>query len=168
MERATPAQLDLHLVLDNASTHKSPIIQRWLLSRPHVHLHSPPPRLPGSTSSGANSRFSPPARSSAGASAPPVRWRTRCGHTSQRTTLRPNHSCGPRQRTRSCNLLRNFACVLLTHTTSPLKITPRAIQEKIRRGRVVVSYIYIEGPRVTKPKRASAFRRLPLPNLSIR
>lgn len=42
VERATPAQLDLHLVLDNASTHKSPIIQRWLLKHPRVHLHFTP------------------------------------------------------------------------------------------------------------------------------
>lgn len=41
VERATPAQLDLHLVLDNASTHKSPI-QRWLLRHPRVHLHFRP------------------------------------------------------------------------------------------------------------------------------
>jgi transposase len=42
VERATPAELDLHLVLDNASTHKSPIIQRWLLRHPRVHLHFTP------------------------------------------------------------------------------------------------------------------------------
>ncbi|WP_053844942.1 IS630 family transposase [Paracidovorax avenae] len=42
VERATPAHLDLHLVLDNASTHKSPIIQRWLLRHPRVHLHFTP------------------------------------------------------------------------------------------------------------------------------
>jgi hypothetical protein len=41
-ERATPAELDLHLVLNNASTHKSPIIQRWLLRHPRVHLHFTP------------------------------------------------------------------------------------------------------------------------------
>ena len=42
VEHATPAELDLHLVLDNASTHKSPIIQRWLLRHPRVHLHFTP------------------------------------------------------------------------------------------------------------------------------
>jgi transposase len=39
---ATPTELDLHLVLDNASTHKSPIIRRWLLRHPRVHLHFTP------------------------------------------------------------------------------------------------------------------------------
>lgn len=42
VERATPAELELHLVLDNASTHKSLIIQRWLLRHPRVHLHFTP------------------------------------------------------------------------------------------------------------------------------
>lgn len=42
IERATPAELQLHLVLDNASTHKSPIIKRWLLRHPRVHLHFTP------------------------------------------------------------------------------------------------------------------------------
>ena len=42
VERATPVEFDLHLVLDNASTHKSPIIQRWLLRHPRVHLHFTP------------------------------------------------------------------------------------------------------------------------------
>jgi transposase len=42
VERATPGELDLHLVLDNASTHKSLIIQRWLLRHPRVHLHFTP------------------------------------------------------------------------------------------------------------------------------
>lgn len=40
IERATPAELQLHLVLDNASTHKSPIIKRWLLRHPRVSWSS--------------------------------------------------------------------------------------------------------------------------------
>ena len=39
---ATPTELELHLVLDNASTHKSPLIQRWLVRHPRVHLHFTP------------------------------------------------------------------------------------------------------------------------------
>lgn len=38
----TPPELDLHLVLDNASTHKTPLIHRWLLQHPRVHLHFTP------------------------------------------------------------------------------------------------------------------------------
>lgn len=42
MDANTPASLDLHLILDNSSTHKTPLIQRWLLRRPRVHLHFTP------------------------------------------------------------------------------------------------------------------------------
>ncbi|HWC01214.1 MAG TPA: transposase, partial [Methylomirabilota bacterium] len=32
-------ELDLHLIVDNSSTHKSPPVQRWLTRHPRVHLH---------------------------------------------------------------------------------------------------------------------------------
>jgi transposase len=37
-----PAHLDVHLILDNYSTHKTPDIQRWLLRHPRFHLHFTP------------------------------------------------------------------------------------------------------------------------------
>jgi len=42
IEAAVPADLDVHLVLDNYGTHKSPIIQRWLAKRPRFILHFTP------------------------------------------------------------------------------------------------------------------------------
>ena len=39
---ATPANLDLHLILDNYGTHKTPLIQRWLVRHPRYHLHFTP------------------------------------------------------------------------------------------------------------------------------
>ena len=33
---------DLHLILDNASTHKHPAVKRWLARRPRFHLHFTP------------------------------------------------------------------------------------------------------------------------------
>jgi transposase len=42
IDRSVPPELDLHLVLDNASTHKAPTIQRWLAKRPRYHLHFTP------------------------------------------------------------------------------------------------------------------------------
>lgn len=42
IEANVPPELDVHLVLDNSSTHKSPPIQRWLAKRPHYHLHFTP------------------------------------------------------------------------------------------------------------------------------
>jgi transposase len=37
-----PADLDVHLVLDNYSTHKTPAIKRWLAAHPRFHLHFTP------------------------------------------------------------------------------------------------------------------------------
>jgi transposase len=37
-----PAALDVHLILDNYGTHKTPRIQRWLLRHPRFHLHFTP------------------------------------------------------------------------------------------------------------------------------
>jgi transposase len=42
IDRQVPAQLDVHLVLDNSSTHKTPKIQRWLAAHPRFHLHFTP------------------------------------------------------------------------------------------------------------------------------
>jgi transposase len=39
---AVPAELDVHLILDNYATHKTPLIQRWLAKRPRYHLHFTP------------------------------------------------------------------------------------------------------------------------------
>lgn len=38
----TPSELDLHLVLDNYGTHKTPAIHRWLARHPRFHLHFTP------------------------------------------------------------------------------------------------------------------------------
>src|SRR3954447_16804440 len=37
-----PDDLEVHLVLDNYGTHKTPLIQRWLLRHPRFHLHFTP------------------------------------------------------------------------------------------------------------------------------
>jgi transposase len=42
VEAATPAQLDVHLILDNYGTHKTPLIRRWLVRHPRYHLHFTP------------------------------------------------------------------------------------------------------------------------------
>lgn len=42
IDAAVPEELDVHLILDNYSTHKTPAIQRWLLRHPHFHLHFTP------------------------------------------------------------------------------------------------------------------------------
>lgn len=42
IEQSTPSELDLHLIVDNFSTHKSPSVQRWLQRHPRVHFHFTP------------------------------------------------------------------------------------------------------------------------------
>lgn len=42
IDASVPHHLDVHLVLDNSSTHKTPAIHRWLLKRPRFHLHFTP------------------------------------------------------------------------------------------------------------------------------
>ena len=42
IEAHVPADLDVHLVMDNYATHKTPAIQRWLAKRPHWHVHFTP------------------------------------------------------------------------------------------------------------------------------
>ena len=42
IDRGVPSGLEVHLVLDNASTHKAPLIRRWLAKRPRYHLHFTP------------------------------------------------------------------------------------------------------------------------------
>jgi len=42
LDREVPADLAVHLVLDNASTHKTPLIKRWLLAHPRFVLHFTP------------------------------------------------------------------------------------------------------------------------------
>jgi transposase len=42
LDREVPAELDVHVVLDNSSTHKTPAIQKWLLAHPRFALHFTP------------------------------------------------------------------------------------------------------------------------------
>jgi transposase len=42
IDEAVPRELHVHLVIDNYSTHKSPLIRNWLLKRPRFHVHFTP------------------------------------------------------------------------------------------------------------------------------
>jgi hypothetical protein len=39
IDRAVPGELDVHLVMDNYATHKTPMIRNWLAKRPRYHVH---------------------------------------------------------------------------------------------------------------------------------
>ncbi len=42
IDHEVPAELDVHLILDNYATHKTPAIHTWLVKHPRFHLHFVP------------------------------------------------------------------------------------------------------------------------------
>ena len=42
IDQRTPADLDLHLVVDNYATHKHPTVKAWLAEHPRFHMHFTP------------------------------------------------------------------------------------------------------------------------------
>lgn len=42
IDKAVPAELEVHLKYDNLATHKTETIRRWLIRHPRFHLHFPP------------------------------------------------------------------------------------------------------------------------------
>jgi transposase len=42
IDKAVPADLDVHLICDNYGTHKTPIIKAWLARHPRFHMHFTP------------------------------------------------------------------------------------------------------------------------------
>jgi putative transposase len=42
IDASVPAEIDVHVVLDNYATHKTPAIKAWLAKRPRFHLHFTP------------------------------------------------------------------------------------------------------------------------------
>lgn len=42
IDRETPADLQLHLIVDNYATHKHPVVKRWLARHPRIHQHFTP------------------------------------------------------------------------------------------------------------------------------
>ena len=42
IDKSVPADLEIHLVVDNYATHKHPKVKRWLAMRPRYHVHFTP------------------------------------------------------------------------------------------------------------------------------
>lgn len=42
IDQQVPEELDVHLIMDNYATHKTPAIRRWLARRPRFHVHFDP------------------------------------------------------------------------------------------------------------------------------
>jgi len=117
LDAEVPPELDVHLILDNYATHKTPAIRRWLARHPRFHLHFTPPGPRGSTRSSASSPSSPPSACAAAATA---RWWP-CGATSASGwrcgTRTPDPSPGPRRRMKSSPASLRIACESLTQDT---------------------------------------------------
>jgi DDE superfamily endonuclease len=98
---AVPHRLDVHLMVDNASTHKTPLIHRcW----PGIHAftstsHRPAAR--GSTSSSAGLLRSRRSRSVPASIAARASWKPPFAATSNSRMSARGRSCGPRRPTKS-------------------------------------------------------------------
>ena len=42
IDAAVPRHLDVHLIMDNYGTHKTPLIRNWFAKRPRCHVHFTP------------------------------------------------------------------------------------------------------------------------------
>ena len=42
VDATAPADVEVHVILDNYATHKTPAVHRWLAKRPRYHLHFTP------------------------------------------------------------------------------------------------------------------------------
>jgi hypothetical protein len=42
VDERVPEKLQVHLIVDNYSTHKTPMIHRWLARHPRFHVHFTP------------------------------------------------------------------------------------------------------------------------------
>jgi transposase len=42
IDQSVPADLDVHLIVDNYGTHKTELVRRWLAKRPRFHVHFTP------------------------------------------------------------------------------------------------------------------------------
>ena len=42
IDKQTPQELELHAILDNSSTHKTPAVNAWVAKHPRFHLHFTP------------------------------------------------------------------------------------------------------------------------------
>ena len=118
-----PADLAVHLICDNSSTHKNPAIQRWLPAHPRFQLHSTP-----TSSSWLNlverwfaELTTKWLRRGTHRSVPNSSKQSRPGSTPG-TTIH-GRSCGPRPPTRSSTPSPTTANESTTQDTSPWRST---------------------------------------------
>ena len=91
-----PADLDVHLIVDNYVTHKHARVKAWLAKRPRYHVHYTPTYMPPGSTRWNDGSASSPSRPSAGARSAACRiWSGPSIASSSSTTPRPRPSSGP-------------------------------------------------------------------------
>jgi transposase len=136
IDTSVPAHLDVHVVLDNSSTHKTPSIQRWLVRHPRFTFHFTP-----TYSSWLNlvERWFAELT---------TKWIKRGAHRSVRNlvarsapgspigTTNPNHSSGTRAPTRSWTASPPTASGSMIQDTSRTRAPRRpGSRQRVREGR---------------------------------
>jgi DDE superfamily endonuclease len=120
IDASVPDELDLHLIIDNYGTHKTPAVKRWLLRHPRFHLHFTLPAAPGLTWSNAGSRSLLKGNCAGVFTAARANSKLRFELSSTTTTEIQNHSSGQKPQTKSSNRLPDFVNEFLTQDTSML------------------------------------------------
>jgi len=135
--REVPDQLEVYLVLDNSSIHKTPLVHRWLLRHPRFQLHFTP-----TYSSWINQverwfALLTDKQLRRGTTKAPPNSRMPSVFTSPPATKPPSHSLGPKTRTRSSRASLDFVNELrLQDTRYSLAI---AVIDHPRRRRAFIS-----------------------------
>ena len=118
LDASVPARLEVHLVLDNSSTHETPSIIAGCFATRGSRSTSPRPTAPVSTSSRAGSPSSPRSGSNEKATAPCASSSLPSAAGSPTGTTTPTRSSGTRPPTRSSTASQPTASRLTTQDTS--------------------------------------------------
>ncbi len=119
INRTVPADLDVHVIVDNSSTHKTPEIHRWLLRHPRFTLHFTPTYSSWLNLVERCSRNSPTNGFAAEPTAPPKNSKRPSDHGSPPGTTTPGPSSGTRPPTRSSTPSPHIATESPTQDTRP-------------------------------------------------
>ena len=101
IDQSVPAELDVHLICDNLSTHKTPAIGAWLAAHPRFHLHFTPTSSSWLNQVERCSGSSPTARSAAACTTASPHSNATSSPGSSTGTPTRNHSSGPKPPTKS-------------------------------------------------------------------
>ena len=94
VEASVPRELEVHVVMDNASSHKTRLIRNWFAKRPRWHEHYTPTSASWINQSSGSSPCSPMTRSGEALIAPRRSWKPPSKPTSTPIMPSPSRSAG--------------------------------------------------------------------------